>query len=415
MALSTAVITLKGGAIAPPLTRPSWSAAPLHAFWFDVGDPVSVNRVASPSSSEQVTIEDVVYQRDTGPSTVTDYAWGYTLQPRNRTTETITRSSSAPGVIVPSETDPALWTRVSTGSATLTISSATRSVSIAVNTQVDGGATVDTFLRFADDSLRASLHASVDSRLAGKSTATALKIYASQDHTNAIYVRNPSCWAADVDLTPISPWNSSGGNLEAGILVSPRHIIFAAHFQPAVGATFRFVTADNVVVTRTMTAKTTLPGYTSYYPDITVGVLDSDVPASISFARVLPDNWEDYLPGGVARVPAIVLDQEEKALVADLYNITDQAQIYGAMVSFERPTDAQRLAFYEDIIGGDSGNPACLIVGTQLVLLNVWTFGGSGQGTSVTYWKSALNTIMTALGGGYQLTDADLSAFPSYA
>ena len=47
--------------------------------------------------------------------------------------------------------------------------------------------------------------------------------------------------------------------------------------------------------------------------DITVGLLDADVPTNqISFARVLPDNYADYIRTG-ARLPAIRLDQEEGA------------------------------------------------------------------------------------------------------
>ncbi|MEN9841224.1 MAG: hypothetical protein RL376_1024, partial [Verrucomicrobiota bacterium] len=71
-------------------------------------------------------------------------------------------------------------------------------------------------------------------------------------------------------------------------------------------------------------------------------------------------------------------------------------------------------SFYEEKIGGDSGNPAFLIINGQLVLLTCWTYGGGGSGTSVHNQKAAINTLMTTLGGGYQLTPVDLSAFPSY-
>lgn len=37
-----------------------------------------------------------------------------------------------------------------------------------------------------------------------------------------------------------------------------------------------------------------------------------------------------------------------------------------------------------------------------------------GTGTSVAAFRNEINTAMTSLGGGYTLTDADLSAFTSY-
>jgi hypothetical protein len=181
-----------------------------------------------------------------------------------------------------------------------------------------------------------------------------------------------------------------------------------------VGATLRFIKADNTIVTRTLSALSPLPGYVPYYPDLSVGVIDSDVPAGIGFARVLPDAYAAKLPGDLAGLPLLVTDQEEKAIVTDLSRITAASGNYGAMVELQAPTEAQRLTFYEEKIGGDSGNPVCLVLGTQIVALTVLTFGGPGFGTSILYHRAAINALMTTLGGGYQLTDADLSAYPSY-
>jgi hypothetical protein len=253
----------------------------------------------------------------------------------------------------------------------------------------------------------------VDSRIA---VAGKVKpIFTVQDHVAASYTRNTNCWAADLDLTCVSPWNSTGANTRAGTLISPRHVLFAAHYQISPGATIRFVQSDNTVVTRTVTAVRQHPEYIGatdgYKRDIAVGVLDSDVPAGISFARILPDDWASKLPSisPAARIPALCLDQEENALVSELGNIgTD-------LTSFYTPNSgSQRAAFFENIIVGDSGNPAFLILSGQLVLLSVWTFGGAGSGASITLQKTAINDMMTQLGGGYQLTQISLSSFPSY-
>lgn len=431
------------------LGRPVWSAGFLRPFWFDAGSPVLRYRVTNPSSSTQFQVEDRLYRRDVGAATITDFRWNFSASHHSQNPQTITRSTSNPAVIIPDPDNVLKWIGVSAGTATITLSCTARTVTREVTVQTGPGATVDRFIGFAgnpnpdpgddpdddggsDDpppavdppppppvegetSLRYAIATTIDSRIAGKTPAVALPIFSLQDHTNGLYARNPDCWAADLDLTPISPWNSVGGIYEAGILVSPRHILFATHFQLEVGATVRFVTSNNVVVERTMTAKASLP-YVPYYPDITIGVLDSDVPGSISFAKVLPDNWSTKIVTGSAlRIPTLTLDQEEKALVTDLQTIGSSPWMYGSSVTFMRPTDATRLAFYEDKISGDSGNPACLVIDGQLVLLCVWTFGGPGAGTGVTAFRSGINTVMTSLGGGYQLTDVDLSAYPDYS
>lgn len=61
-----------------------------------------------------------------------------------------------------------------------------------------------------------------------------------------------------------------------------------------------------------------------------------------------------------------------------------------------------------DGVGGDSGNPAFLIIRNKPVLLSVWTSGGAGTGSFVNAWRSDINAAMTTLGGGYQLTSVSL-------
>ncbi len=264
--------------------------------------------------------------------------------------------------------------------------------------------------------LRDHLIENIDSRIAGKSAVDAKPIFSTQDHDNQIYVRNPDCWAGGLDLTCFSPWNSAGGAHLAGTLISPDTPIFSAHYQPPVGTVMRFVKMDGTVVERTITAMVTHPQYgvpTRYYPDIAIGRLDSPILDGISFAKILPPDWADYLPtlvsiqvsGGVytGTVPALRLDQEEKALVGDL-------KMIGTKASFATPTGI-RAPFHESIIGGDSSNPAFLIIQDQLVLLTTWTNGGAGSGTSTNYHKAAINTMMAGLGSAYQLTEIDLGEF----
>ncbi len=133
----------------------------------------------------------------------------------------------------------------------------------------------------------------------------------------------------------------------------------------------------------------------------------------ISFAKILPDDFRDYVGSG-RFLPALCLDQEEKALIADLVDIAQTNLIEGVdqiLTVFDYPVDTNRLNYSEEIILGDSGNPAFIILEGQLVLLCVWTYGAAGAGTSVTEFKADLNQLMNDLGGGYQLTEINLSGF----
>jgi hypothetical protein len=303
----------------------------------------------------------------------------------------------------------------SSGTATITATSAGQAVSLALDLESEPGQTIDVITGYVSGSLSRHVTDAVDTRLAGKSAASALRVFTAQRP----YTRNPSCWAADIDLTPISPWNSSTANLLGLTLVSRRHCIGAAHAFPSIGSVVHFVGSGGTLYTRTLVDARTHPDYTPYYPDIRVGLLDSDVPESIGFARVLPVNFATHIAAlGYRRgLPALCLDQEEKALVTDLGRAGTAPGSEVETADFIAPyqiNSAKRLEFYEPKIGGDSGNPAFLIINGQLVLLTVWTYGGAGTGTFISGHISAINTMMSQLGGGYQLTQIDLSEFPTY-
>jgi hypothetical protein len=391
------------GTVADPATRRIRFTQPLSLTSLTA---VLVNR-ATGGTTENVTDRDANLLRTTG-GRVTDYQMrlesfgGVVTTPEWASSNTDIATVDSDGYV----------SHVSNGDVTITASAAGQSVSASLTLSSTTGATTDDLISYVSGSMAFSVSDAVDSRIAGRSPSNALRIFTTQDHVGGVYVRNTSCWAADLDLTPISPWNSVGANTRAGTLISPRHVIFAAHYPAVAGMTIRFVQADNTVVTRTVTAVRTHPDYVPYFPDIQVGVLNSDVPAGITFAKVLPVSWEDKIAAlGFSRsLPALCLDQEEKALISDwgygvsLANFTSRGSL----------NTAQRALFYESKIGGDSGNPAFLIVNDQLVLLTVWTYGGAGSGTFTTPQIAAINAMMTTLGGGYQLTEIDLSGFPTY-
>lgn len=313
-------------------------------------------------------------------------------------------------------------TRTASGIAQILV----RNSKVAVQVGLDlltktGSAQADTLVSVYPESLAAHLSQAVDSRInSGMTIAANALIYTTQNHTTATYIRNPALWCADLDLTCISPWNSNAGKNKAGTLVTPRHAILAAHYPVSAGNTMRFVAMDGTVHTRTVLRTIIHPSYVPYFPDFQIVVFDSDLPAAITPCEVMPPDHGDYLvhtrytrPGGFG------LDQEEKALVADLFSPR----------SFQTPT-GNRLLLFETKIVGDSGNPGFIIVNDKLVLFTVWTLGGAGGGTPVGDYVSDLDQMIVSVdtsagissvanpswpnaGGHYRLKPADFSSFPA--
>ena len=268
----------------------------------------------------------------------------------------------------------------------------------------------------------------IDDRIYGETAAVALPVFSVQNHSilTPNYMRNTSSWCYDLrqQMTCISPWNSDNGVGKAGTAITAQHIITAKHVHLAVGASVRFITANNVIVSKFIRGLAETPN-----SDIAVLTLDSPLPASITPCKILPDNYPSYLSYlDQGRPPVMMLDKEEKALVGELRSI-------GSGVLLVIPAiHTKRLEFYEDIITGDSGNPVFLILNETpfetLVLLTTFLSGygfteSAGGGPFST--AAILNSLIVAAdadvvnhpGGtptstGLQVQTVDLSGFSTF-
>lgn len=244
--------------------------------------------------------------------------------------------------------------------------------------------------------------------LIGSKTSTSKPIYSTQNHTSPSYTRNIDCWAYPINATAISPWNSRGSNTRAGTAISPRHIILAEHYPLAINDTIRFITSDNVVITRTISNVQQVANY-----DLQIAVLDADLPGTITPLKVPPANVLNYLPSiALFPIPLLATDQEEKALTKETWptNWNSYGIKYGA---FQNASTDPTSRMTETIIGGDSGNPVCMLINGEAVLISDWF--GPYLGLFYPTLISEINSAITTLGGGHTLSTVDLSSFTSYA
>ena len=267
-------------------------------------------------------------------------------------------------------------------------------------------------------SLGTACISAVDDRLTGADPTTALNLYITRNHTAGTYVRNPGAWCANLDLTSISPYNSINGDRYSGTLITPRHILLATHTGDFRNGTMRFVTTENSMKEYTVIDQLSLPN-----TDLTVGLLDSDVSTEISPAKILPSNYRQYFAPQIilamTHIPGLCLDQQERASVMDLLGL------YPTASTFIKPNSSIRTPFHRDIASdGDSGNPAFLIIDNELVLITVWTQGGSGSPAAdfAAEIQQAISTLDSAHGispppespNKYNLVTKDLSTFVPY-
>ncbi len=369
-----------------------------------------IDRIIQGDFNIEVVIDDSVYDRYTNAITETDY----NILVNSDFTPTYTSSDDT----ICTVDDSGFVTFISNGMSTIYIDCGKQGVlGTSLTLSTNGGQTSDQRIGWADGYVAKDVNDSVDNAIAGTNASVSKKVFTTQDHVNGIYVRNIDNWAYQwvQPMTCISPWNNIGVNTRAGTLITRRHIIHAAHYPLPLGAILRFVDVNNVVHERTILAVKTHPDYSPYYPDIRIAVLDSDLPETISHCKLSPPvgTLNAYFSNLRAGHASLLLDKEEKALIADIRSIdTTRAR-------FKYPTDTKRLEYSETVIGGDSGNPSFLIIDDELVLLSVHTYGDAGSGTFVGQQLDAINQLIVdvdTIAGtltGYEVDVVDLSGFNS--
>lgn len=340
--------------------------------------------------------------------------------------------------------DQGYLTAYQRGEATVEVSQGPLTLTRRVSTAIDAAAEQRIYRGHVPGTLGAHIQDTINARLLGASLPDGHHLFSVANHAAATYVRNPHCWAADVDLTPLAVWNNTShgaGTTRKCTLVSPRHAIGAVHanYLLPVGAKIRWVAADGTVVERTVVKRTVHPNYIKpdggehglAWPDIGLLTLDADVPESIGFARIFPDNVLHYLPHNYSTnpthsytsIPGLKVNRQLQVSAFGSWDLgfgsfriswphqtAPHRELY--MPGAAHSSSANPHSWYLPAISGDSGNFMGTLIDGTLVVGGLHT--GSTWGTSVLEIYDWLNSHMVSDPGSYQLTPIDLSSWPTF-
>lgn len=300
--------------------------------------------------------------------------------------------------------------RVTGGAVNILAASSRLTKKVSLQMKQSVGTTVDVFARMATGTLHKlindTMQALVSGLVASEGTWNTLSV--ANDNSSA-YARNPSLFCHSVDLTGVPVWNSSSGALFNGALISPRHVLNANHvFDSGLvgnGTVLRFLGSDGVVYSRTITASQSAGN------DVRIVLLDSDLPVVVRPAKLLPLSYQSYLPSITNGLLVLIMNQFRQVRIGKwgaVYDFGTKA----VQVLDPSLISSDLVPWYMLQVAGDSGSPAFVLIDGEAVLLTTWT--SISLGASLADQLAAINTSMTSLGGGYQVTTKDLSGYATY-
>lgn len=217
-----------------------------------------------------------------------------------------------------------------------------------------------------------------------------------------------SFWLRGVNglpATPIGYTNVAGGQ---GLvtMVSPQHYLVSMHMHPE-SYCMAFLDTNNVIHWRRTLQRVDVGSDTS------VGLLDKELPPAVGFLPVLPVNYTNYLPASPTNfVQGLGMNQE--------FWIFSQPMRFVSDMVFWNPENSVSNGPPKEwnmvVRGGDSSNPAMILIGNQLVLVSHnWT---ARAGPNYAAMIPAINQKMHLLSTNhhlaidYQLTEFCLTNWP---
>lgn len=276
------------------------------------------------------------------------------------------------------------------------------------------------FVSFVPGSLRDAVNADMTNRLATGAITPFRSV------TWPDLQRNPSAWIGDMDITCVSPYNSTGKWTFAGTLITPQHFVFSSHwpkttntFSGLDGETLYWLDKTNGVHARTCTMARAV------YKDLSVGRVDSPLPPSITPAKIISTNdWSKFrgvycakqrwLQGGPADMIAVHFRPFQLRAVRLPFDGEEYTNL--AWWAMSDPTlRYSDLHSRTNFVGGDSGSPILLNLSGETVLALTLSSGGGG-GPNIATLADKIEETMETLGPSEykKLTRINLAGWPAY-
>ena len=238
--------------------------------------------------------------------------------------------------------------------------------------------------------------------------------------------RSNDFWAKDIDFTSVVVWNNHGYDADGSGLdfrarcataITKRHIIMAKHFKLVATNIVYFVDSDGNWISRTISA---IADHAS--EDITVGVLNEDLPEDIAFAKILPSDINTFF-----KIAATVITEKTRPIVVG-FNIDKQANLRylrgiktilddvlytNSASDLPDPYDNLEYTLSESV--PDSSNPLFIIIDGEAVLLT--SFFKTTYSPSYSAFLSDINTLIASADSAagvttnLTLTEFNLDAF----
>jgi hypothetical protein len=177
----------------------------------------------------------------------------------------------------------------------------------------------------------------------------------------------------------------------AATLISPVHVLMAAHHSRRVGETIIFHDRAGKRHEAKLVATKSGAG-----TDIAVGRLDRAIP--ISPYKVLPAGPDTVYNQKLRQEPVAVTNQHGQVFIHTIHHIANGYLGLGPLTDLNSGLAGK-------LVGGDSGHPSFLYQNGTMILIELHHFGGFGAGPFVSSDANfaLINSLMTELGGGYQL------------
>lgn len=245
--------------------------------------------------------------------------------------------------------------------------------------------------------------AQVDSRLIGKDPLSSSYLF-EPTSLSGYRPENPDSFLYGIDKTG---WTSVEFWMDQGILLTPRHLGYAAHYNgyslPPIGREFNFYDLSG-----NLTVGKLLSGVRIGSTDIRIIILDSDLPDTIKPVRIASNEFLNYIDWAAStdprsRTPMVWRDRFQRAYVDD-HNNSTATLLFSSDWNGIVPTDNTRLSFYKNpnapIPGAesfDSGSPISFLFKNDAILVGHFFGGGAGSGPRYGSYLTEINNAISAL------------------